>query len=98
MEIKNDSATPNKSNQLRNVNTIRLESRNISTQPSEIDDRISEVTTFVVNAANNFYIKFLYLNYLLCSTEVPLDRYQEYIYKIQGYRWWIYPQDIERCR
>ena len=59
MEIGNASATPSKSNQLRNVNTIRWESRNITTQPGEIDDRKSEVIAFVVNAgmninANNF--------------------------------------------
>ena len=61
MEIRNASATLNKSNQLRNVKAIRLESRNIITQPGEIDDRKSEVIAFVVHAgmnitANNFYI------------------------------------------
>ena len=61
IEIRNASATPSTSNQLRNVNTIPWESRNITTQPGEIDDRKSEVIAFVVNAvmnitANNFYI------------------------------------------
>ena len=61
MEIRNASATPSKSNQLRNVNSIRLESRNITTQPGEIEDRKSEVIAFVVHTdmnitANNFYI------------------------------------------
>ena len=61
IEIQNASATPSKSNQLRNVNTIRWESRNITTQPGEIDDRKPEVIAFVVNAgmnitANDFYI------------------------------------------
>ena len=61
MEIKNASTTPSKSNQLGNVNTIRWESRTITTQPGEIDDRKSEVIVFVVNAgmniiANNFNI------------------------------------------
>ena len=51
----------NLTNQLRNVNTVRWESRNITTQPGEIDDRKSEVIVFVVNAGmnstiNNFYI------------------------------------------
>ena len=46
---------------MRNVNTVRWESRNITTQPGEMDDRKSEVITFVVKAymniiANNFYI------------------------------------------
>ena len=45
MEIKNDSATLGKSNQLRKVNTVRYESRNITTQLGEIDDRKSEVIT-----------------------------------------------------
>ena len=61
MEIRNASATPSKSNKLRNVNTVRWESRSITTQPGEIDDKKSEVIAFVVNAgmniiANNFYI------------------------------------------
>ena len=61
IEIRNASATPSKSNQLRNVNTIRWESGNITTQPGEIYDRKSEVIAFIVNAAmnitaNNFYI------------------------------------------
>ena len=42
-------------------NTVRWESRNITTQSGEIDDRESEVFVFVVNAgmnitANTFYI------------------------------------------
>ena len=38
---------------MRNVNTIRWESRNITTQPGEINDRKSEVIAFVVNAGMN---------------------------------------------
>ena len=53
MEIRNASAAPSKSNQLRNVNTIRLESVNITTQPWVIDDKKSEVIAFVVNAGIN---------------------------------------------
>ena len=61
MEIQNASTTPSKSNQLRNVNTVRWESRDVTTQPLEIDERKTEVIAFVVNAgmnvnANNFYI------------------------------------------
>ena len=61
IEIRNASATSSKSNLLRNVNTIRWESRNSTTQPGEIDDKKSEAIAFVVNAgmsitANNFYI------------------------------------------
>ena len=26
-----------------------------------------------------------------------MDMYQEYVSQIQGYRWWKYRQDIERC-
>ena len=61
MEIQNASATPSKSNQLRNVNTVRWESWNVTTKPWGINDRKSEVIAFVVNAgmnvtSNNFYI------------------------------------------
>ena len=61
MEIQNASTTPSKSNQLRNVNTVRWESTDVTIQPWAIDDRKTEVIAFVVNAgmnvtANNFYI------------------------------------------
>ena len=61
MEIQNASTTSSKSNQLRNVNTVRWESGNVTTQPWEINNRKSEVIAFVVNAgmnvtADNFYI------------------------------------------
>ena len=63
MEIQNASTTSSKSNQLRNVNTVRWESWNVATQPWEINNRKSEVIAFVVNAgmnvtANNFNILF----------------------------------------
>ena len=54
MEIQNASTTPSKSNKLRNVNTVRRESRNVTTQPWEINDRKSEVIAFVVNAEYHF--------------------------------------------
>ena len=61
MEIQNASTTSSKSYQLRNVNTVRWESWNVTTQPWEINNRESEVIAFVVNAgmnvtANNFNI------------------------------------------
>ena len=61
MEIQNASTTSSKSNQLQNVNTVRWESWNVTTQPWEINNRKSEVIAFVVNAgmnvtANNFNI------------------------------------------
>ena len=61
MEIQNASTTSRKSTQLRNVDTVRWESGNVTTQPGEINYRKSEVIAFVVNAgmnvtANNFYI------------------------------------------
>ena len=61
MEIQNASTASRKYNQLRNVNTVRWESGNVTTQPWEINNRKSEVIAFVVNAgmnvtANNFYI------------------------------------------
>ena len=64
MEIQNASTTSIKSNYItncENVNTVRWESGNVTTQPWEINNRKSEVIAFVVNAgmnvtANNFYI------------------------------------------
>ena len=58
MEIQNASTTSSKSNQLRNENTVRWESGNVTTQRWEINKK-SEVIVFVVNAgmnvtANNF--------------------------------------------
>ena len=60
-EIQNASTSPSKSNQLRNVNTVRWESWNVIAQPWEINNRKSEVIALVVNAGmnvtdNNFYI------------------------------------------
>ena len=57
MEIQ----TSSKSNQLQNVNTVRWESGNVTSQPWEINNRKSEQIAFVVNAGmnattNNFYI------------------------------------------
>ena len=93
MEIHNASTKPSTSNQLRNVNTVRWESRKITTQPGEIYDRNFEVIPYVVKAglsitANLYHgKKSLCLKYLLCSTEVPFDIHQEYFSEIQGYRW-----------
>ena len=53
MEIQNASTKPCKSNQLRNVNTVRWESGNVNTQPWEINNRKPEVIAFVVNAGMN---------------------------------------------
>ena len=50
MKIQNASTTPCTSYQLRNVNTVRLESRDVTTQPGEVDDMKSEVIAFVVQA------------------------------------------------
>ena len=61
MEIQNASTTSSKFNQVRNVDTVRWKSRNVTTQPWGINNRKSEVIVFVVNAgmnvtANNFNI------------------------------------------
>ena len=53
MEIQNSGTTPNKLNQQRNVNTVRWESRKVTTQPGQIDGRKFEVIAFIVNAAMN---------------------------------------------
>ena len=62
MEIKNTGTASSKCNQLRNVNTVRWESGNVTTQQWEIHNRKPEVISFVVNAglnvtANNFNIQ-----------------------------------------
>ena len=61
MEIEHASTAQSKSNQMRNVHTVRWESGIATTQRWDIDNRKSEVIAFVVNAgmnvtANNFYI------------------------------------------
>ena len=38
MEIQNANTTPSKSNQLRNVNTVRWESWNVASQPWKINE------------------------------------------------------------
>ena len=61
MEIQTACTLPSKSNQLRNVNTVRWESRNITTQPGEFDDRRSEVIAVVFNAGMNIIADNLYI-------------------------------------
>ena len=53
MEIQNASTTSSKAYQLRNINTVRWESGNVTTQPWEINNRKSEVIAFVVSAGMN---------------------------------------------
>ena len=62
MEIQNSSSPLSESNQLKNVNTERLdyESRNI-TQSGEIDDKKSEVIELVVNVGMNIISKNFYI-------------------------------------
>ena len=60
MEIQNASTTPSKSNQLRHVNTVRWESKNITTQSGEIDDSKSEVIAYV-NAGMNIIVHNFYI-------------------------------------
>ena len=61
MEIENASTTSSKSNTLRNTNTVRWESMNITAQPGKIDHRKSEGIAFVVNAGIIVTVKiFMY--------------------------------------
>ena len=57
MEIRIASTTPGKSSQLRNVNSIRWEYRNITTQQGDFDDMTD--TTFVVNAGINITANYI---------------------------------------
>ena len=57
MKIQSASITPRKSNQLKNLNTVRRESGNITTQPGKID----KVITFVVKAGMNIIANNLYI-------------------------------------
>ena len=59
--IKSVIATHSKSNQLKIVNTVRWEYRNITTQPGKIDDRKSEVIAIAVNAGMNITANILYI-------------------------------------
>ena len=61
MEIQNASKTFSKSNQLRNVNIVRWESGNVTTQLLEINNRKSEVSAFVINAGINFTANNVYI-------------------------------------
>ena len=61
MEIQNANTTPSKSNQLRNVNTVRWESRNVTTQLWENNNRKSEVIAFVVNAGNKMSLPITFI-------------------------------------
>ena len=63
MEIKNDTTTPSKSNQLQNENTVRWYSRNITTQlkPGEIYNRKSETIAFIVNGGMDIFTNKVYL-------------------------------------
>ena len=56
METQNTGTTPSKSNQLRNVNTSILESRNITTQPGKLTVFAFVVYSSMNVTANNFYI------------------------------------------
>ena len=56
MEILTASATPSKSKQLINIYIMRWESRNITTQPGEIDNKKSEDIAFVENAGMNIAV------------------------------------------
>ena len=51
---------PSKSNQLRNVNTVRSESGNVYTQPWVINNKKSEVIAFVVNAGMSLPITLIF--------------------------------------
>ena len=81
MEIQNASTTPSKSNQLRYVNTILWDSRNITTQPVGIDDRKSDVIAFVVNAgitattANRVFLYMYIVSRRRDSNQRPLTPY-----------------------
>ena len=46
MEIEIASTTPSISNQLRNANTVRWESGNVTTQPWEINNWLSKSNRF----------------------------------------------------
>ena len=67
MEIHNATTTPNKSNQLLNINTVRCESRNITKQPGEIHFR---------NIKRAFYLDVLaILNQTELKTNEPYANY-----------------------
>ena len=66
MEIQNASTTPSKSNQLRNVNTVRWESWNVTTQPWESSKLIPNYFCFIHSAVH------LYIGYVWTITIILL--------------------------
>ena len=84
MEIQNSSTTSSKSNQLRNVNTVRWESGNVTTQPLDIRSfRVCRKRWYECHCQKLLYLnprkRFLCLKCLIYLTEVLLDIYREYI-------------------
>ena len=79
MEIKNASTTPSKSNQLRNVNTVRWESWIVTTQPLEINDRKS-IIAFVVNALMLIKFSITFYFFLFALVFFFFFFYRQYIY------------------
>ena len=78
-KIQNASTTPIDSNQLCTVNTVRWESRHITTQPGESDYRKFEIIPFVIKTglnviANNFYI-FKTKERSICFVQLKLVEY-----------------------
>ena len=47
MEIKNDSITSSKSNQLRNINTKRWKSKDITTQPGKLKAKLKQQSILI---------------------------------------------------
>ena len=62
MEIQDASTAPSKCSQLRNLKTVRFESRKITTQPVEIDNRKSKDIAFVVHAGMDKKVRVLFHN------------------------------------
>ena len=81
MEIKTIGATPSKRNQLGNVHTVGWESRSITTQ--------SFISHLVCRKRWSQPLCFVQLQF----TRIYIG---DTFFQIQGYRWQLYHEDIEK--
>ena len=94
MDIQNSITKPSESNQLRNLNTIRIESKNITTEQGKIELTIGNLKstlllltlvwtllpiTFIFKSRK----EVSFLKYMLCSTKVLLGIFQNMFLKFR---------------
>ena len=73
MEIKNARIASSKSNALLNVNTVWWESRNIPTQPGEMNLEIQGIVMYTTPDGSHIFLSNLYLKQGIGSVYVIFD-------------------------